>query len=354
MEITFQPALAAGTDYTLKFESTTKVVLTLKAGKQWRKDEGLLVATEITVGGKSYPLAGGAGIRIAVVLLNPSVKAGSVLIHETQSKVVALDGSGFTNAADTKVTLKPTEPKHYKVLAVLDETIRLQLMPDLDWLPSYLSLKQDSDKKIPLQVLSIDTGAGEVKLPEPVTIGFVVADRPGVVCDDSCEFAFDGVCDDGSEPEYEGAGGGQEMYGDDWEEAEYADDEGMGAGAGKTGGKGEDDYYMADDGYKVSACVKGTDCTDCGGVDALIDAHAPLPPGSKVDPCTNTCVYARDGVCDDPRGENYCALGTDCQDCGPVGASNSTRSDDDGSRLSPYLKSRLYLITLYFLCRLVG
>ena len=32
-----------------------------------------------------------------------------------------------------------------------------------------------------------------------------------------------------------------------------------------------DDYYMADDGYRVSACVEGTDCTDCGGVDAVVD-----------------------------------------------------------------------------------
>eukprot|EP01040_Poterioochromonas_malhamensis_P018008 gene18008-20887_t len=45
--------------------------------------------------------------------------------------------------------------------------------------------------------------------------------------------------------------------------------------------------------------------------------------------CTNTCMYPRDGVCDDPRGTKYCELGTDCQDCGPVGADNFTRVDDD-------------------------
>lgn len=48
---------------------------------------------------------------------------------------------------------------------------------------------------------SIDTGAGEVAFTDAITIGFVVKDREGVVCDDSCEFAFDGVCDDGSEDE---------------------------------------------------------------------------------------------------------------------------------------------------------
>ena len=36
-------------------------------------------------------------------------------------------------------------------------------------------------------------------------------------------------------------------------------------------------------------------------------------PDSGLEACTNSCPYARDGVCDDPRGANYCKLGTDCQ-----------------------------------------
>merc|ERR1711916_225270 len=48
-----------------------------------------------------------------------------------------------------------------------------------------------------------------------------------------------------------------------------------------------------------------------------------------IETCVNTCPYARDGVCDDPRGANYCKLGTDCQDCGPVGSDNFTKADDD-------------------------
>jgi len=87
---------------------------------------------------------------------------------------------------------------------------------------------------------------------------------------------------------------------------------------------------MADDGYTVSACVQGTDCTDCGGVDAVVDYTKPLPKDSEEESCVNTCAYARDGICDDPRGANYCPLGTDCQDCGVVGYDNFTRSDDDG------------------------
>lgn len=59
----------------------------------------------------------------------------------------------------------------------------------------------------------------------------------------------------------------------------------------------------------MSACVSGTDCTDCGGVDAVVDYSLPLDPKSGIEPCVNTCMYPRDGVCDDPRGSNYCELG---------------------------------------------
>lgn len=54
--------------------------------------------------------------------------------------------------------------------------------------------------------------------------------------------------------------------------------------------------------------------------------------------CENTCEYARDGYCDDGRDDFrfFCKIGTDCQDCGPVGASNFTHPtyptmDDDYS-----------------------
>ena len=105
----------------------------------------------------------------------------------------------------------------------------------------------------------IDTGAGEVVFDDPITVGYVVKDREGVVCDDSCEFAFDGVCDDGTEGEYYEY---YEYYG------YYLDDD-LG-GYQDSYIEEDDDYYMEDDGYRVSACVEGTDCTDCGGVDAIV------------------------------------------------------------------------------------
>jgi hypothetical protein len=51
-------------------------------------------------------------------------------------------------------------------------------------------------------------------------------------------------------------------------------------------------------------CATGTDSTDCSN------------PGI----CTNTCATAFDGECDDggPGAQfSVCALGSDCDDCGP-------------------------------------
>lgn len=90
-----------------------------------------------------------------------------------------------------------------------------------------------------IQVYGLDTGAGEILFKSPVTIGYVVHDREGEgeVCDDSCDFAFDGVCDDGSENEYISS-------------------------SSSTKSGHHDDY---DDEHAELVCAKGTDCTDCGG-----------------------------------------------------------------------------------------
>lgn len=317
----FEPALVEGVDFTSEIVNEHKIVMTPLAGRKWRKDPGFIICKTINIDGKKHALAGTDGIRVAVVLEDPSIKEGSDTFHETQSKVIGIKGTGFTNVADTNIVIRPTAPGAYRVLNVLEGTVRVQLKQGFDWLPGFLSLMpSDVDKKVPLQVTGIDTGAGEIVFSEPITVGYIVKDREGVVCDDSCEFAFDDVCDDGTESEYYEYYEYYGYYMDDDEGGYYEDDE---------GGYAYDDYEMEDDSYKVSACVEGTDCTDCGGVDAIVDYTKAPAPDSGVDACTNTCPYARDGVCDDPRGANYCKLGTDCQDCGPVGSDNFTRSDDD-------------------------
>jgi len=368
MKLILDPPLIENVDYTIEVSSGNRLVLSLVTNRKWTKEAGFLIIKAVNIGGSKYDLAGGAGVRVAVVLADPVINSGMDSFHETQSKVISIDGSGYTNVADVKITVRPTTPGSYKVLGVNEDTVRLQLKPDFDWLPSFLSLTDEADdKKIPLQVTAIDTGAGEIEYDFPVTIGYVVKDREGVVCDDSCEFAFDGICDDGTETEYyyeyeyygyylDDDMGGYYYVGDDAYEEEYDDeeeddgddkeeddegeeddDEGEGEAYDDESGHQEgyyayayDDYYAADDAYTVSACLEGTDCTDCGGVDAIIDYSKAPAADSGYEACTNTCPYARDGICDDPRGANYCELGTDCQDCGPLGNDNFTRIDDDG------------------------
>lgn len=331
MKFDFEPKLVEGVDYDLVVESKNIAKLNLRDNKKWRSDPGFIIAKKVKVGDKSYNLAAPDGIRVAIVLADPSVSAGNDNFHESQSKVIAIFGHGFTNVADTTVTLSPTDKFSYKVLAVLEDTIRIQLKQDNDWLPDFLSLNdKDGSTKVPLKITSINTGAGEIAFNNPITVGNVVKDREGVTCDDTCEFSFDGVCDDGTTSEYYYY---YSYYG-------YYMDDDFGGYYGYYGEQGYyyyyggyyvyDDYYMPDDGYRVSACVQGTDCTDCGGVDAIVDYSQPLGSDSEYDACVNTCPYARDGVCDDPRGANYCKLGTDCQDCGVVGADNFTRAEDDG------------------------
>ncbi len=65
-------------------------------------------------------------------------------------------------------------------------------------------------------------------------------------------------------------------------------------------------------------CTLGTDCTDCG----VRDPSAP-PTGGDIELCDDSCgpLFVRDGFCDDggPSGDGFgiCDFGTDCTDCGP-------------------------------------
>ena len=137
----FEPTLTEGLDYDLFIDSRNKATLRLKNTRKWRQDAGFILAKAVTVGTKTYRLAGEDGIRVAVVLADPVINAGADRFHETQSKVISITGTGFTNVVDTKVIIRPTAPGAYKVLAVLENTIRVQLKPGNDWLPDFLSLK---------------------------------------------------------------------------------------------------------------------------------------------------------------------------------------------------------------------
>jgi hypothetical protein len=314
MSLTLSPPLEADTDYELKYVNPTKLQLSLKDGKQWApaaSTDTPLKVMRWTIDEAEHEAPGGFGVRIATVLPDPKVNPGDTQLHVSQSKALVFYGSGFSDR-ELAIELSPTPRAAFKVSWVMEDTVRLLLNQLQTWLPSALS-PDNVANKTPVKVIAINTGAGRVNLGDGVIVAYLIPDKEGVTCDDTCEFAFDGVCDDTS------AVAGDQNWG------RGGDDDYGGYAYGKPGGSlgtGDEEYYYLDDEYTISACYAGTDCTDCGGVDAMQNE-----PESE---CSNTCVYARDGSCDDPRGGNYCPLGSDCQDCGPVGHANFSTLTDDG------------------------
>ncbi len=68
-----------------------------------------------------------------------------------------------------------------------------------------------------------------------------------------------------------------------------------------------------------NVCALGTDCNDCGPRPPAAGGAPPPAPAANAG-CTNTCNTANDGECDDGGPNslyNVCGLGTDCNDCGP-------------------------------------
>lgn len=351
---------SASAKFDVRIDSSNTAVLTLKTsadkwlpaadadGSGFQRSRGELYVMWIETSGKRYDLANGEGIRVAEVLADPSISSSERLVHKKQTKLLAVDGAGFpSKVRDIKLLLRPTQDSYFEVFTTSFNSMRLRLKRDQTWLPPYM--KQAT--RVPITVTEIDTGAGAVKYTPPITVGYIVDDIPDVTCDDSCEYAFDGVCDEAGST-YSRDWGDYFYYGmayeDDWNASPYS----YGGTARRldgdaNSGKPYDDdahpYYSASsygyfynydysNGNAVGSCLKGTDCTDCGGVEQLLKdsgGDTSAVPTSGVT-CTNTCKFARDGFCDDTRATGYCELGTDCQDCGPVGASNFTIVSDDG------------------------
>lgn len=278
IEFTLKPSHLFNVDYKLTFVNDRKVVLSLLPGKKWIIPERAfatnLVVQSVRINDKDYVQGRDDGVIIARLVEDPKVEAKHTEIRESQTKLVEVWGSDFALRNSMKVTLLPSFPSAYFLRS--DDSpsynvFTIQLRPGESWVPKTMKLQDGA--KIALQVYSIDTGAGEYVLPEPVTIATIIPDVEGYVCDDSCPFAFNYRCEDPTAKFYR------------FEEA------------------------------KNHNCPPGTDCTDCGGIDKIV----PVPVSTvSVGHCTNTCMFRKNGVCDDIRGTKKCDLGTDCDDCGPV------------------------------------
>jgi len=374
--VVFEPAVAQASTFTVDSVKASKMTLSLKKNAKW--PVGALKVVSIQCAAKADPVvfAGGEGVAVANVLPNPTVEAHEDLtLYAHHSRRLVIRGAGFS-VEGTTLTFDPppaegTTP--YKVVECLEDFIALELTdaaarddaaapvaPEDDarasWIPAALLPAKDAAAGVPLKVVAIDTGAGEVAFAgaAAITVATVVDEPEGDICDDSCEWANDGVCDDGTQPfmldddAFRGSSsgsygrwGGHRPYDDDLGGFRYDDDDDIYGYADEYGygfyfDRGYDDYGSGwmrtwdaradDDAASLAACPLGTDCTDCqprGG-----DGRRKEAPDAT---CDNTCVYARDGYCDDGRDNMpaYCDSGTDCQDCGPVGADNFTKYDDE-------------------------
>jgi len=299
--LTFLPALTKDEDYTQQFDSDSKLTLSLKKQKKWRFEGGSLLVKEIDVGDNNGAIpvgSGGQGIQVASILQDPDIEESERIIFESHTRRLVVRGSGFS-LEGTELTLNPTKRSSYEIESLEQTEIVFKLNEGSKW------AEVDEGKFVHIYVQKIDTGAGEVIMDgDGVVIAKVESDIDDNHCDDSCEWAIDGVCDDGSSK-------GRFWYDDDYGGFYGYDDDYYGYGY---------DYYYGDDEFLAPVCDEGTDCTDCGG-----------PPTSeqKVE-CDNSCQWANDGFCDDTRTSGLCDLGTDCHDCGPVSNSNYSNWDDDG------------------------
>ncbi|KAH8085529.1 hypothetical protein JL720_7515 [Aureococcus anophagefferens] len=262
-------------DYKVLRATSDLMVLGLLAGKTWRQTAGHLMLMSIDTGDGAVEMAHGTGIVVADVAANPTVATSTARITASTTRRLSIYGTGFS-IDGTELTLEPTSRSAYDVEAVYERTRSCsgsaRARPGGPWAPP---------SPCPLVVTKIDTAAGEYIFqdtygkPQPVVVALIVPDSAATTkggdvmrCDDTCMWANDGVCDDGSK--------GRGKDGDARDGAWWEDDDLGGWYSDEREDTDEFDQYdygyMYDDSYgyygddaAMPACIAGTDCTDCGG-----------------------------------------------------------------------------------------
>ena len=132
------------------------------------------------------------------------------------------------------------------------------------------------------------------------------------VVEDSCDYAFDGECD---EPTYCD-------YGTDTTDCSGSSSSGYGSGNNTDYSSGNNSCEYAFDGAcdEPTYCDYGTDTTDCSG-------SSSSGYGSG-----DSCQFALDGACDEPT---YCDYGTDTTDCSGSSSSGYYGEESDDLLLIP-------------------
>mmetsp|Transcript_51498 Transcript_51498/g.117171 ORF Transcript_51498/g.117171 Transcript_51498/m.117171 type:complete len:713 (-) Transcript_51498:350-2488(-) len=304
MTFQFDNGITGTADYRLTIDSPESATLKLRSNKKWRAEGGGLRVLSLKLPGEEAIVvgSGGEGVAVAEILDDPFITTGERIIFATHTKQLIINGYGFV-LDDTRITLSPTLPDAYYLDSVEPYRIILRLRDGFSWDDDVFEKGSHED----IYVTKIDTRAGEVVFDggKGIAVAKVEADLDDNNCDDSCEYAFDGLCDDGTSKE-------RDWYDDDYG-GFYGYDDGQYYDYGYYY-YGDDTY--GDDTFLAAICDVGTDCTDCGG-----PQH---PSESKAVDCDNSCQWANDGFCDDDRTSGLCSPGTDCHDCGPRGAGNFT------------------------------
>ena len=290
-KLTFDPPLVRNVDYKVVKATDDSMVLDLLAGRMWRQTAGHLMLMSIDTGTGPVEMAHGTGIVVADIAANPTIQSSALRITATLSKRLQIYGTGFS-IDGTELTLEPTSRAAYDIEAVYPNEIVLKLKEGKAWgvVPA-----GSSSNSVELVVTKIDTSAGEYIFqdadgnPQPVVVAVIVPDSAAttsdgqqVRCDDTCMWANDGVCDDGSRGSRPFGGGGGGGFGEFspqskrsgawWEDDDlggwYADEREEGGGAYEDKydyGYYDDQYGYYGDDTAMPACILGTDCTDCGG-----------------------------------------------------------------------------------------
>ena len=140
---------------------------------------------------------------MANILFDPTVEESERIIFASHTRRLVIRGTGFS-LEGTELTLRPTKRKAYEIESLEMTEIVLLLNEGEEW----ASVGEGKSQHV--YVSKVDTGAGEVIMDEEgVIVAKVEADVDDNNCDDSCEWALDGVCDDGS-------GKGRYWYDDDF------------------------------------------------------------------------------------------------------------------------------------------
>jgi len=193
MTFTFSPPLSID-DVVMEIVNSKQIALTLKRGKKWRADPGFIAVKSIEKNSESFKVGNADGINVAHILIDPVIFSNSLPFVASQSRLEVV-GYGFTNIYDSKITFKDVSPDGYKMLDFTNNHI-MYLKPVKDWLSIVNSPISNDAKYFALEVVSIDTGAGDVVLPDPITVGYIFKNRESVICEDSYKFSYGGICDD--------------------------------------------------------------------------------------------------------------------------------------------------------------